>query len=722
MYSLATLKDDFTASIVVFLVAIPLCLGIALASGAPLFSGLLAGVIGGIVVGSLSASEVSISGPAAGLLAIVLAAIAELGGFREILLSIVLAGILQILIGTLRIGFIADYIPSNVIHGLLAAIGILIVIKQLPLAFGYDKQAETLLNTLQAAQGKLTLTPLLHLFSHVHIGATLISIIALLLLIFWQKLPIGQLKKIPAPIIVVLLGVFINFGYQAFWPAQTLTHQRLVNIPAASSIDGFISLFQFPNFAMWLNPKVYLYAFLFTIIASIETLLNLEAAEKLDKQRRYCSRNREMVAQGIGNALSGLIGGLPITSVIVRTSVNIEAGSKTKLSAVLHGLLILIAIIAIPDWMNAIPLAALAAILIHTGYKLSSASLYRTMYEKGFENFIPFLVTIIGILATNLFLGILIGLGVSFFYILKYNSKTRFDIYDEKYPGGEVLRIMLPQQVSFLSKASLLTELRTLPQNSRVVIDANYAEYIDQDILELIDEFREYKAPRKNITLHLQGFKSHYAVHDHIDFINVTSAHTQNKLTPTDIVLLLKEGNKRFLNNTRINRYFPDQIKASAAAQHPIAAVLGCIDSRVPAETIFDLGIGDIFSVRVAGNVINPDVLGSLEFACDIAGAKVIVVLGHTNCGAIQAAYEGAAPGHLQGLVEKIIPAIDVAKQRTHNTEDLMKNITVQNIHLAKQHILEQSEILHTLNADKKIVVVGALYDVTTGQVKFESP
>ncbi len=724
IYQKRYLKYDLTAGVVVFLVAIPLCLGIALASGAPLFSGIIAGIIGGIVVGAISQSSVSVSGPAAGLVAVVLTSISQLGGFDVFLLAVVFAGILQIIIGCVKAGFIADYIPSNVIQGLLCAIGILIIIKQLPLAFTHSPQNEILMDTLRGTSETFSLQPLLQLVGHINPGATLISAIAFLVLVYWDKTKVHYLKMIPGPVVVVIFGVIMNELYINFWPNITQTSAQLVNIPVNHDFVGFLGQFQTPDWSKVLNPNVYLYGFIIAAVASLETLLNLEAAEKLDSRRRYCSRNRELVAQGIGNTFSGLIGGLPITSVVVRSSVNIETGAKTKLSTIIHGVLILIVVMLLPDWLNKIPLASLAAILIFVGYKLSKIAIYKELYNQGMVRFVPFIITVVAIVFTNLLLGILIGLFASFFFILRANSSIRFDIINEKHPTGTIKRIILPQHISFLSKAALVAELESINPHENIIIDARHSKYIDRDILELLKEFKNRQAPDKQISLNLIGLKQRYDIHDHIDFINVTTHDIQASLTAEQVIAILKEGNKRFLADQRIHRSLPEDIKATADMQHPMAVVLGCIDSRVPVETIFDMGVGDVFVIRVAGNVVNEDIYASMEFACHIAGAKLILVLGHTNCGAIRAACDSYGNSHLSALLAKIKPSIQAEnrtkEKRDSQNEQYVFNVTKLNIRNSLKNIYQYSVVLNKLIRNKEIGLVGAIYDVKTGEVTFD--
>lgn len=724
IYTMRNLKFDFIAAIVVFLVAIPLCLGIALASGAPLFSGILSGIIGGIVVGSLSGSQVSVTGPAAGMAGVVFAAITQLDSFQAFLLALTFAGLIQIFIGGLKAGFIADYIPSNIIQGLLCAIGILLIIKQLPLAFTLSSTLTELKGHLLDVTSSLSLTPLLNISMHINTGAMIISLSCLALLIYFDKTKSQMLKAIPGPIIAVLAGIIINEVFSLSGSFLTQHGPHLVNIPKHEGFMEFLSEIQSPDWGTFNNPQIYLYALIIAIVASLESLLNVKAGEKLDKSRRYCSKDQELLAQGFGNLIAGLIGGIPVTSVIIRTSVNIQAGSRTKFSTILHGVFILFAVMIIPEALNKIPLSSLAAILIYTGYKLTKPAIYLNIYRQGMDRFFPFIVTIICIVALNLLAGILIGLLISLFFILKSNSEVRLDIVKEIYPHGTTNRLILPQQITFLNKASLVTELDSIPAHSQLIIDAHYSEYIDKEIVEFIKEFQQDLAPLKHISLNIEGFKEQYNIHNYVDFINVTTYDVQATLTPAKVLSILKEGNMRFTNGTMIHRNIKSDIQYTAATQYPIAVVLGCIDSRVPIETVFDMSFGDIFCIRIAGNVINNDILASIEFACDVAGAKLIVVLGHTNCGAIKAACDDFKQGHLTELLHKIKPAISAETTTTEHRQStnttFVDNVMELNIANTLQQIYQKSEILRSITEKNQIGMVGAVYDIKTGAAHFK--
>jgi MFS superfamily sulfate permease-like transporter len=485
------LKNDLPASLVVFLVAVPLCLGIALASGAPLFSGIIAGIIGGIVVGALSGSQLGVSGPAAGLAVIVLTAIQDLGTFEAFLLTVVIAGVFQFILGVLKAGIIGYYFPNSVIRGMLAGIGVIIFLKQIPHAFGYDKEYEGSLTFMQA-DGHNTLSELYYMLEGLSPGAIIISAISIFILIFWEQ---GFMKKISlfkivqGPLVVVALGVILNMVLAGTdW---SLRADQIVSIPIANGFSEIINLFTLPDFSQWNNPQIYTIAITIAVVASLETLLCLEATDKLDPMKRVTPANQELKAQGIGNLLSGLIGGLPVTQVIVRSSTNILSGGKTKMSAIFHGVILLFAALAIPSVLNMIPLACLAAILFLVGYKLAKPSLFKEMYQKGNSSFIPFIVTILGIVFTDLLIGIGIGMVVAIFYILYNNYKKPFLFETDKHIGenGEI-KLELTEDVTFLHKANIQRALNIVPDHTKVIIDGSKSINIDVDVLEIIDEFK----------------------------------------------------------------------------------------------------------------------------------------------------------------------------------------------------------------------------------------
>ncbi|MBL6445180.1 SulP family inorganic anion transporter [Fulvivirga sp. 29W222] len=508
-------KNDFPAGLVVFLVALPLCLGIALASGAPLFSGLIAGIVGGIVVGSLSGSNVSVSGPAAGLTVIVLSAIESLGSFQAFLVAVTIAGAIQLLLGVLKAGIVSHYFPSSVIKGMLAAIGLILILKQIPHALGYDADFEGDDAFIQP-DGENTFSELLNAIGALQPGAIIISVLALAVLILWDRPKLKEItffKIVPGGLVAVALGIVLNQIYALVAPQMVLQKDHMVQLPVASDFSEFLGLFTTPDLSVITNPQVYIIALTIAIVASLETLLCIEATDKLDPQKRITSTNKELKAQGVGNILSGLIGGLPMTSVIVRSSANIDAGAKTKLSAIIHGVLLFITVIFIPNILNMIPLASLAAILLVVGYKLAKISLFKSMYSLGWDQFIPFAITVLAILFTDLLRGIGIGMVFSIFYILRNNYRTAFHYNSEDSEKGKRINIRLSEEMTFLNKGSMLVTLRDIPENSEVVIDGTHSKNIDHDVKEVIQNFLE-TAKHKNIKLTIKNigqWKNHTA-------------------------------------------------------------------------------------------------------------------------------------------------------------------------------------------------------------------
>ena len=497
------LKYDLPASVVVFLVAVPLCLGIALASGAPLFSGIIAGIVGGIIVGALSGSPLGVSGPAAGLAVIVLSAIIELGAFQTFLMAVVLAGVIQLALGFAKAGIIGYYFPSSVIKGMLAGIGVIIVLKQIPHAMGYDKDYEGSVSFAQP-DGHNTFSELYYMLGAISPGAVIITVVCLAILILWER-PFMKKQRIfqivQGPLIAVAAGIGLNMLFKSM-PDFALRGEQIVQIPVASSISEFFGQFTFPDFTQLTNPDIYVVAITLAVVASLETLLCLEATDKLDPFKRVSPANRELKAQGVGNIISGLVGGLPVTQVIVRSSTNIQSGGRTKAAAIFHGIILLGAAMIIPNILNLIPLASLAAILFLVGYKLAKPSLVRSMYRQGWEQFVPFVVTVVGIVLTDLLTGIGIGLFVAIMYILYSNYRKPFTVEPDAGGNVEGIRIQLSEDTSFLNKAGILRTLNQVPDNTRVVIDASRAVTIHQDVIEIIDDFKE-GAHFRNIDLEI---------------------------------------------------------------------------------------------------------------------------------------------------------------------------------------------------------------------------
>ncbi|MDM1764176.1 MULTISPECIES: solute carrier family 23 protein [unclassified Acinetobacter] len=714
--------SDLLSGLVVFLVALPLCLGIASASGAPLISGIIAGVIGGIVVGFLSGSHISVSGPAAGLAAIVLTQLDHLNGnYQAFLFCLVLAGILQMVFGVLRVGTFSNFIPTNVILGLLAAIGIILILNQFPILVGLEisllkmswlANTESILNKFDA-------------------GACLIGLISIAIILLWDKSP---LKKLPLPsaLLAVMVAGGLNYLFTLFGSSLAVRSEHLIHLP--NIISGTETIFSFPDFSYWNNSVIYTGAITLAVVASLETLLNLEAADKMDQQKRTSPQNRELLAQGVGNTLSGLIGGMPITSVIVRSSVNATSGSKTKNSAIFHGVLLIVALLILTPLINLVPLASLAAILILTGFKLASPHLFKRLYSQGWKQFLPFIVTVVAIVATDLLVGIIIGLVLSAVIILKNNLKRGVRIIHETHLHGKLTRIELAPNISFLNRSALVSALDKIQDGETVIVDASNTYYIDPDVYQVIKDFKDERAQKHQINFKLIGFKSHYPeiVEEELD-INVSTSEVQRQLTPSQVLQLLKEGNQRFVNHERLHHNIARQIQVtSQSGQHPFAAVLGCMDSRAPTERIFDVGIGDLFSLRIAGNIAGQKVLGSLEFACKSKGSKLILVLGHTDCGAVTAACQMYQQNmdikqvketpNVQYFLKPIMQAAEtVHKEMTtyQLTSNFVHAVTLTNVKNNIAYILQNSDVLRTMVEQGEVGIIGGIYDVNTGKVEF---
>lgn len=763
-----SLPRDMIAGLVVFLVALPLCLGVALASKAdpkgekhgllgeatephpdgvreippdrnvPIFAGLIAGIVGGILVGALSGSHTSVSGPAAGLTAVVAAQVLQLGSFQTFLLALVLAGVIQIVLGLLKAGFLARYVPSSVINGLLAAIGVLLILKQLPHLIGHDTSPPGEWSFTQSDQ-KNTFTELLAALDDFQPGALFIGVFSVALLLVWGRVKVLKTSLVPAPLVVVLWGValaevfrWLKWNTGVPWEVEG---SHLVQVNIQTPTDVFQEL-RFPDWGQWANGAVYMSAVVIAVVASLETLLNLEAVDKIDPKRRDSPSSRELMAQGVGNVVCGLIGGLPVTSVIVRSSVNINAGGQTKLSAVWHGLLLGGCVVFASFALNFIPLSCLAAILIVTGMKLISWKLVKRMWGEGWQQFVPFAVTVVAIVFTDLLIGVIVGLVTSVGFILKSNMRRPLERVVEQHLGGQVVRINLAAQVSFLNRAALSKALDEVPAGGHVLIDATATDYIDPDIRDLIREYHDSTAPARGVRVSLRGFQEKYAqLPDRTLFVDYTSREVQNALTPAQVLSVLKDGNDRFLSGQRLSRDLGRQVIATAAGQHPLAVLLTCIDSRSPAELLFDQGLGDVFVIRIAGNVSGTKIVGSMEYATAVAGAKLVVVLGHTRCGAVRAAVELTASGrgtpddlkHLTPVLDQVrksaLPLIgsDFATRPEGEQQACVDEVARKNVLQSVRDVTEMSDTLRRLVDDGTIAVVGAMYDVSTGKVEFLS-
>ena len=729
-----SIKKDLLAGVIVFLVALPLCLGVAMASNAPLISGVLAGIVGGALVGFLSGSHTSVSGPSPALAAIIVALIAQLGSFEALLLAVVVSGLVQIVLGLARIGFIAAFIPFSVIQGLLAAIGVILILKQIPHVLGRDSDPEGDMS-FQQPDHETTFSEFGELLTGIQPGAALVGIVSLLILNFWHRSKALRRLRIPPPLVVVIFGVAAGEVFRHIGGIWTIAESHLVQVPIAQSFMDLFQFLQSPDFSQWNQPAIYQAGLTIAMITTLETLLNIDAIDKVDPERRISPPSRELLAQGVGNVILGLIGGIPISSVIVRSSVNINAGAQTKLSAIFHGFLMLFCVMILPTYLNMIPLSCLAAILLMTGLRLITLQLIRKMWNDGRYQFIPFTVTLFAIVLTDLVTGVLIGLAVSIAFILNSNLRQPLRRILEKHLGGDVLRIVLANQVSFLNRGALEKILRDLPPGSNVLLDAESTDYIDPDVLTLISEFKDRVAPKTGVKVSLRGFRKKYRLDDDIQFIDYSTRQLQENLTSLEVLRILKEGNQRFLSGQRLTRDLGRQLINTAQGQNPIAVVLSCIDSRTPAELIFDLGIGDIFSVRMAGHVTSEKVLGSLEYGCNVAGSKLILVMGHTRCGAVTAAVNLACQRqsaeqvtgcqHLESIIHDIQLAIDppllpLLESATDEEKAVMiEVVAIRNVELCVSRILDESNTIRRLVDEGRVAVVGAVFDITTGKINF---
>ena len=568
------LKSDFASGLVVFLVALPLCLGIALASGAPLFSGIISGIVGGIVVGYLSQSHLSVSGPAAGLTAIVLTAITDLGSFNAFLLAVLIAGLIQLALGFIKAGTISNYFPNNVIEGMLAGIGVIIILKQIPHAFGYDPDFEGDESFFQP-DGQNTFSELFHIVDHIQIGSIIIALISLAILILWNKVEVlKKIKLIPAALVAVIVSILLNEFFIQSGSDFAIAKEHLVSLPVPSTFEEFKNILVTPDFTAVTNSKVWIVAMTIAVVASIETLLCIEAADRMDVLKRYTNTNIELKAQGIGNIVSSLLGGLPMTSVVVRTSANNEAGAKSKMSSIIHGVLLLVSVLAIPALLNRIPLATLAAVLLLVGYKLAvpnikhfaknmptsinilllalisikitydniehkifvlipvlvSLAILGYCINKFFNNYefkklvtrnqyiyFPFFATTIAVVFTDLLKGVALGMIISIIFVLKGNMKRAYRFRKEEYHDGDVIHIDLAQEVSFLNKAAIKETIASIPENSKVIINASDTVYIAHDVLDLIKEFKKIRSKEENIKVKLIGFKKAYELENSVE-------------------------------------------------------------------------------------------------------------------------------------------------------------------------------------------------------------
>jgi MFS superfamily sulfate permease-like transporter len=724
---------DLLSGLLVFLVALPLCLGVAKASDAPLFSGILAGIVGGLVVGCLSGSHTSVSGPAAGLTAVVALQIQKLGSFEAFLVAVILGGVIQLVLGVIRAGSLAEYFPVSVIKGLLAAIGLILILKQIPHLFGHDSDPEGDMSFAQP-DNENTFSELIAMLSDLHLTAAIIGLASVVFLVAWSRIPRLKSSAFPAPMVVVVLGAAATFFLKN--TSWSIDSSHLVEVPVAAGLSDIPSFLTHPDFSVLSSAPVYIAGLTVAIVASLETLLNLEAVDRLDSEQRVSPKNRELFAQGAGNIVSGLIGGLPVTSVIIRSSVNINSGNRTRMSTIVHGVLLVGCVLLIPVALNMIPLSALAAVLVITGFKLASPSLFRQMWGGGLTQFLPFLVTVVSIVFTDLLTGIVIGLAVAVAFILRGSLKTPVSLQFEQRASGGIHRLQLANQVSFLNKAVLSRALNEVPSGGHLLLDARMTHHVDPDIEDLLIDFETTTAPARGIQVSMIGFEQFKSLGDRLHFSEHVDRVIQEMSTPAEVMTLLAEGNRRFRSGQSVVHDLTRQREATAKDQFPLAAVLACSDSRVPSEIIFDLGIGDICSVRTAANVARRTTLASLEYACCVNGTTLIVVLGHTRCGVIATAvglFDDQRPTsietgecqHFEELISDLRstglagatdhPAQEDADHRT----EYLKTVTTGHVIQTVNQIRRDSVAIRRLVEQGHVAIVGAMYDVALGEVTF---
>ncbi len=725
---------DLLAGLAVFLVAVPTSLGIAQTLNLPLASGIIAGIVGGVLVGLLSGSHTSVSGPSPGLIGLLLAQLAVLQSFEALLMALVIAGWIQIVLGVAGAGFLSSFVPRDVIRGLLAALGVILILKQLPHLLGHDSDPEGEMSFWQPDR-QTTFSELSAMTGDYQIGAAVVGILSVVVLLAWDYRRPKQLGFLPGALLVVLLGVVLQALFGRLGGGWQITGIQLLQVPLEIGPDGIADLFRHPDFSVRPEPSVYFAGAMIALVASLETMVNLQAVDHIDTRRRRSPVNREFVAQGVGNLTCGLIGGLPMASLVVHSSVNIHAGGRSRRATIFHGLFFFVFVLFLPQVLNLIPLASLAAILFVTGIKLIRPAQVRRMWDGGRSQFVPFLVTVLAIVFTDLVYGVLIGLSVSLGFILHDNLRRPLRRIVEKHLNEEVLHIELGTQVSFLSAGVLDRTLAELPDGTHVHLDATDTEYIDPDILMMIKEFCDFTASQRNIKVSLTGFNGDHQLLDQIQFVDYSSRELQSAISPAQVLKIMQEGNERFRTGNRLPRDLRAQIHGSAFGQFPLAVVLSCIDSRTPVEVILDLGLGDIFSVRVAGNVTGPNLLGSMEYGTAVAGAKLIVVMGHTSCGAVNAAvklahgpddYEQATGcQNLAPIVDKIKMSIDRddwLRQQEASAEDkaaYADEVAKANVLRVLGDILVESRTIKRLVDEGRVALIGAMYDVKTAEIEF---
>jgi carbonic anhydrase len=695
LYFGENLRYDIPAGFVSFLVALPLCLGIALASGAPLFSGIIAGVVGGVVVTLISGSQISISGPAAGLTVIVFSGIAALKSFETFLLAVFLAGFMQIIFGLLKGGIIGYFFPSSVVKGMLTAIGFLLVLKQFPHALGYDHEVfeNTNFASPTAGTGENTFTIILHAFNEFHFGALVISTISFAIMIGWDQFVGKKLKWFGGPLIAVIVSCLINEIFWDYLPEFYLSKEHLVSIPR-TSLFSFVSA----DFNLIFSRPVIYTAFTIAVVASLESLITIEALDQIDPLKRQTPRNRELIAQGAGNIISGLLGGLPITAVVVRSTTNMNAGGKTKLSPVIHSLLLGLAVVFFSKWVNMIPLASLSAILLIVGVKLANPLRFKHMYNEGLPTFLPFMVTIVAIVFHDLLWGIVIGSLVGLYYVVRTNFHSAIGVSNEP----DQVTIHLKKDVSYLNKAQLIRTLNKIPRNKAIVIDGSKAEFIDKDIAEVLNNFK---------------------THSDLSQRKVEIKNTKYKTDSDENAYhRLLEGNREFVKE-RVD-FDPEYFRRMAKGQNPNFLWIGCSDSRVPANEITKTDPGDMFVHRnIANLVVKTDfnLMSVLQYAVQVLKVKHIIVCGHYECGGVKAAMGNQKLGLIDNWLGNIKDVYAKNQQELESiTDQQEKTNRMVELSVAEQvaNLSKMSTVQEAWKHSKFPIIHGWVYDIENGELK----
>ncbi len=714
------LDKDIPAGIVVFLVALPLCLGIALASGAPLISGLISGIVGGVVVGYISRSGTSVTGPAASVSAVVYLAIQDLERFELFLVALIIAGIIQVVLGAIKAGIIADYMPTSIIKGLLAGIGIILILSQLPYIFGLDFDESKFLSMSEDYIGNAGRVVSLF-FSSFSPGSILISALSFFILIYWEKTPLKNFKLFPPALFVVIFGVAINLLFKYTVPYLYLDGIHLVNIP---KVDSLFSFFTFPDLAGFTSGKVWTTGLTVAIIASISSLLNIEATDNLDPLKRKSPPNRELIAQGVGNTLCGLLGGIAVTSVIVRSSVNIEAGAQTKLSTIIHGFLLLTSVLFLSNVINLIPLATLAAILLVVGYKLASVNVFKALYKRGWDQFIPFIATVFFIVFLDVLTGVLIGTAISLFFLLRNNYYNPFFVVNTKYIQDEVIKLELANEVSFFNKASIKNTLWSIPDNSKVLIDATFTSYIDIDVIDILKDFQNTVAAENNIEVNIIGLKDTYDVGEEINFFEQIKERKKQTTTPGEILDYLKAGHQVYASGSDNMQRFRNKELQEYRDTIPLAAVISCLDLKEPLHIVMNAEVGDLINIRSAGYTINNHVIRNAEFACRQQGAKLILLFGNTDNSIVEEAlkdYLANRKNNNKSLIKEILklPRFTDEYLRSKKPEELVNEIVELQLELAKEKIYENSNFFKKNIPIGSVGIASAIFDRASKKINF---